>query len=517
MKPSQQATAEGALFTDFYQLTMAQLYYREGLHERPSQFEYFFRSYPNYGAHQVGYCLSAGLAWLMDYLERYHFREEDLDYLRSTVDVQGKRLFAEEFLRYLKAHANFSGLTIHAVPEGRVVHAGAPLAVVEGPLMMAQLLETALLNRLNYPTLIATKASRVKQSAQGGVVIDYGMRRGQERGVNAGTRAALIGGVDYSSNTGLSYTLGLPPKGTHAHSLVQSFMALGLGELAAFRAYAALYPDDCLLLVDTVDTLQSGVPNAVTVFRELRQKGHQPLGVRLDSGDLAYLSIQTARQLDEAGFEQARIVLSGNLEEFTIWQITTQIESDAAAHGVDPKALLRRLSYGVGTQLMVSNGAAALDGVYKLVAIYDQAAWRPAIKLSETPSKTLNPGKKALWRLYDRRGKATADLVSLADEDLNSQEQFTLRHPTEAGVYRSLEPSEVSGLEPLLERVFAGGHRVTEEAGIPELRQRAEADLARLDAGVKRLINPHIYHVSLSEKLWELKQQLITQARSLDQ
>lgn len=513
MKPEQQATAEGALFTDFYQLTMAQLYFREGLHERPSQFDYFFRSYPDYGPHQAGYCISAGLAWLLDYLERYRFRDEDLGYLRRAVDAQGRPLFAEDFLHYLKAQATFEGVTLRAVPEGRVVHAGTPVAVVEGPLMMAQLLETALLNHLNYPTLVATKASRVKQSARGSVVIDFGMRRGQERAVSAGTRAALVGGVDYSSNTGLSYTLGLPPKGTHAHSLVQTFIALGLGELAAFRAYAALYPDDCVLLVDTVDTLGSGVPHAITVFEELRRRGHEPKGVRLDSGDLAYLSIQTAKLLDEAGFERVGIVLSGNLDEFTIWQITTQIENDAASHGVDPQALLRRLSYGVGTQLMVSGGAAALDGVYKLVAVYDQGAWRPAIKLSENPVKTINPGNKALWRVYDRRGKATADLVTLVEEDPTQAEPLVLRHPSEATMFRTLGRDAVSAIEPLHETVFADGHRTAPEPDIATLRRRAEADLARLDAGVKRLINPHIYHVSLSERLWDLKQQLMAEAR----
>jgi len=513
MKPDQQATAEGALFTDFYQLTMAQLYYREGLHQLPARFDYFFRNYPDYGSHQAGYCLTAGLDWLLNYLERYRFRDEDLAYLRSATDSRGQRLFAEDFLRYLK-EVSFEVLTIRAVPEGRVVHAGAPIAVVEGPLLIAQLLETALLNHLNYPTLIATKASRVKQSAQGGVVIDFGMRRGQERGVNAGARAALIGGVDYSSNTGLSCLLGLPPKGTHAHSLVQTFMALGLGELAAFRAYAALYPDDCLLLVDTVDTLASGLPNALIVFEELRRQGHEPIGVRLDSGDRAFLSIQAAKMLDEAGFAQARIVLSGNLEEFAIWQITTQIESDAPAYGLDPQALIRRLSYGVGTQLMVSGGAAALDGVYKLVAVYERGEWRPAIKLTESPAKTINPGNKALWRLYDRRGKATADLVTLLDEDPRELARLTLRHPVEANTYRNLARAELSGLEPLLREGFVQGRRAP-PASITELRSRAEADLARLDAGVKRLINPHIYHVSLSERLWGLKQQLIAEARGL--
>lgn len=514
MTPEQQTTAEGALFTDFYQLTMAQLYFRAGLHERGAQFDYFFRSYPDYGSHQAGYCITAGLEWLLDWMERFRFRDEDLDYLRSARDHGGARLFDDDFLRYLEAHGTFAGLSLRAVPEGRVVHAQTPVAVVQGPLLAAQLLETSLLNHLNYPTLIATKASRVKHSARGGVVIDFGMRRGQERGVNAGTRAALIGGVDFSSNTGLSYTLGLPPKGTHAHSMVQAFMALGLGELAAFRAYARLYPDDCLLLVDTVSTLESGIPNAITVFEELRRAGHEPAGVRLDSGDLAYLSIQSAKLLDEAGFPQARIVLSNSLDEFTIWQIVTQIEADAPAHGVDPQELIARLNYGVGTRLMISGGASALDGVYKLVALEDAGVWKPAIKLSETPAKVLNPGDKGLWRLYDTRGKATADLIGLSSETPGEAARLSLHHPSEPYLSRTLDARRLSQLEPLLHEAFAGGARRTGSPDLAELRRRAEADLARLDAGVKRLLNPHIYHVSLSERLWQLKQELIREARA---
>lgn len=513
MTPEQQATAEGALFTDLYQLTMAQLYFREGLHERPAQFEYFFRSYPDYGQHQAGYCLTAGLEWLLNWMVRYRFRDEDLAYLTSSRDRRGGRLFADDFLNYLKLHGDFAGLSIRAVPEGRVVHAGTPVAVVQGPLIMAQLLETALLNHLNYPTLVATKAARVKQAARSGSVTDFGMRRGQERGVNAGTRAALISGVDYSSNTGLSYTLELAPKGTHAHSMVQAFMALGLGELAAFRAYAEVYPDDCLLLVDTVSTLSSGVPNAITVFEELRRKGHEAVGIRLDSGDLAYLSIQSAKLLDDAGFPETGIVLSNSLDEFTIWQIVTQIEADAPAYGVDPQRLIRRLSYGVGTQLMISGGDSALDGVYKLVALRDGEAWQPAIKLSETPAKILNPGDKNLWRLYDRRGKATADLLALSDERPQANRPLLLRHPSEPTTYRRLAPS---ALEPLLETVFAEGQRRDATPSVTELRARGQADLERLDAGVKRLLNPHIYHVSLSEKLWKLKQDVVGEAKNPD-
>jgi nicotinate phosphoribosyltransferase len=338
------------------------------------------------------------------------------------------------------------------------------------------------------------------------------MRRAPERGANAGMRAALIGGTDFSSNTGISYVLGYPPKGTHAHSMVQAFVALGEGELGAFRAYAELYPDDCLLLVDTIDTLGSGIPNAIKVFEELRQKGHEPIGIRLDSGDLAYLSIQAARMLNEAGFPDTRIVLSNKLDELVIWQILTQIQHEAPRHGLDADALIRRLVYGVGTRLITSRGDAALDGVYKLVAIEKEGRWLPAIKLSETPAKTINPGDKRVWRLYDRRGLATADLLSLADEELWDKDELVLRHPTEPSIYRSLRREDISEIEPLLVDVLENGKLVYELPTIEEMRRRRHADVARLDAGVRRLVNPHVYHVSLSERLWERKQALISKA-----
>ena len=440
-----------------YQLTMAQLYFRQGMHERSVQFDYFFRSYPDYGRHAAGYCVAAGLEWLLDWMEGFRFTEGDLELLRGVRSSTGGQLFEDDFLNWLKDHGTFEEITLRAVPEGRVVHAGAPAAVVQGPLAMAQILETSLLNHLNYPTLVATKASRVKEQARGSTVIDFGMRRGHERGVNAGTRAALIGGVDFTSNTGLSLVLNQPPKGTHAHSMIQAFIALGRGELAAFEAYAEAYPDDCLLLVDTVDTLESGVPNAIKVFEKLRQKGHKPVGVRLDSGDLAYLSIRTAKLLDDAGFEDTSIVLSNQLDEFTIWQIVTQVISEARSYGVDPDRLIERLTYGVGTSLMISKGDSALDGVYKLVAIEQDGAWQPAIKLSDTAAKILNPGDKKVWRLYDERGKATADLVGLSDETPQGESKLLLHHPSERGTYRTLQQSAISEVEALLEPTFQAG------------------------------------------------------------
>ncbi len=292
MSFSHRETLEGILLTDQYQLTMAHLYYRMGLHESIVQFDHFFRRYPDYGSHQAGYCINAGMEWLVDWMQHVHFRQQDLDFLRSQRDNAGRRIFADDFLAWLKANGRFDSLTVRAVPEGRVVHPNAPLSVVQGPLAMAQILETSLLNHLNYQTLIATKAARIADTGRNRPVLEFGLRRAQEKGGNAGARAALLGGADFTSNVAVSSTMGVPPKGTHAHSMVQLFMTLGMGELGAFRAYADVYPDDCLLLVDTVDTLESGVPNAITVFEELRRKGHRPVGIRLDSGDLAYLSIR---------------------------------------------------------------------------------------------------------------------------------------------------------------------------------------------------------------------------------
>jgi nicotinate phosphoribosyltransferase len=513
MRQSDRLTAEGILFTDQYQLTMAQLYYRMGLHEKRAQFDHFFRTYPDYGAHQAGYCVNAGLAWLLDWMQEAYFRDEDLAYLRGQTSRTGERLFHDDFLAWLRQHGTFDGITLQAIPEGRVVHPTVPLTVVQGPLVMAQILETPLLNHLNYPTLIATKAARIHESGRGRPLLEFGLRRAQEKGANAGARAALIGGADFTSNVGLSHVLGYPPKGTHAHSMVQVFMALGEGELAAFRAYAGVYPDECLLLVDTIDTLESGVPNAIRVFEELRRKGHEPVGIRLDSGDLAHLSIQAAKMLDEAGFPGTSIVLSNQLDELVIWQIITQIEREAPRYGVDPDRLIGRLVYGVGTQLITSQGASALDGVYKLVAVWGEGGWVPALKVSDTPAKTINPGHKLAWRVYDRRGKATADLLSLDDEDPRHMERILLHHPTEHTTYRALEREDVSEVEPLLVDVLKDGRLLYDLPTIEDMRARRRADVERLDSGVRRLVNPHVYHVSLTGRLWDLKQGLIEAVR----
>jgi nicotinate phosphoribosyltransferase len=517
VKPAEQQTAEGILYTDMYQLTMAQLYFRQGLHEKEVQFDHFFRSYPDYGSHKAGYCINAGLEWLLDWMNAAHFRDEDIEILRSQKTSLGKRIFAEDFLDWLRQNGDFSGLSLSAIPEGRVVHPNVPLTVVRGPLAMAQILETSLLNHLNYQTLIATKAARIREIGRGQLMLEFGLRRGQDRGANAGARAALIGGADYSSNVGISSVLGYPPKGTHAHSMVQLFMALNRSELDAFRAYAEIYPDDCLLLVDTIDTLESGVPNAIRVFEELRRQGHRPVGIRLDSGDLAYLSIQAAKQLDQAGFSDVSIVLSNNLDELVIWQIITQIIEEAPRYQMEADHLIKRLVYGVGTRLITSWGEPALGGVYKLVAVCDQDRWVPAIKISESPSKTPNPGHKEVWRIYDRRGNATADLLALPGDEVDKMDRIQLRHPSDHTKQRILESGAISEVEPLLVDILQDGKLVVDLPDIESMRAARQADVERLDPGVRRIMYPHIYHVSLTQSLWNLKQRLISEALGWDQ
>lgn len=509
MNFAQERTAEGILFTDQYQLTMAQLYFRMGQHEQTVQFDHYFRSYPDYGKHKAGYCVAAGLEWLLDWMKEAYFRDEDIAFLADQKSSNGSPVFQKDFLEWLRKNGNFSSLSLRAIPEGRVVHPHIPLTVVEGPLLMAQILETSLLNHLNYQTLIATKASRIRDSAQNRMILEFGMRRAQAKGANAGTRAALIGGCDFSSNVGMSQLLGLAPKGTHAHSMVQFFKAIGQDELAAFQAFAEVYPDDCLLLVDTIDTLESGVPNAIKVFEKLRQQGHQPVGIRIDSGDLAYLSIQAARLLNQAGFPKTSIVLSNELDELVIWQIQTQIQEEAARYGIEPQDVLHRLVYGVGTNLVTSEGSPALGGVYKLVAVKQANAWVPAIKISEMPLKTPNPGQKQGWRIYDRRGMATADLLSLEDEDPRQSDQILARHPSDQAKYRTIKKADIGEIEPLLVDVLKEGKLVYDLPSLEGIRERRSQDIARLDVGVRRLLNPHVYHVSLTGKLWDLKQQLI--------
>jgi nicotinate phosphoribosyltransferase len=513
MKPELIKHASGALMTDQYQLTMAQLYFRMGMHETRGQFDHFYRSNPDYGIHKAGYCINAGLETVLQWLDQVVFGDEEIQYLRGQKTSTGRQLFGDDFLGWLKTDFNAKAINLFAMPEGRVIHPNVPIHVVEGPLAVGQIIETGLLNNANYQILIATKAARIKQSARGQQLMEFGLRRAQGLGAITGARAALIGGADFSSNVGASHIFGFPPKGTHAHSMVQVFMGMGAGELAAFQAYADVYPDDCLLLVDTIDTIESGVPNAIRVFEDLRRKGHQPVGIRLDSGDLAHLSILSAKMLNDAGFPEVSIVLSNDLDELVIWQIITQIQEEAERYGVDPDKLIKRLVYGVGTHLITSTGDSALDGVYKLVAICQDDEWVPTLKISENVDKTLNPGNKRVWRVYDSRGKATADLITLHGEDVQQASPLILRHPTMASKHRSLEQDEIDHVEKLLVPVILDGEVVYDCPSIEDMRVVRDRDIDHLDPGVRRIMNPHIYHVSLSQKLWDLKQSLIKKVR----
>lgn len=503
------ARFDGLLGTDQYQLAMAQVYWKEGLADRPAQFDYFFRRYPDYGTHQAGYCIAAGLGWLLEWMEDVHFESEDLELLASQETRAGRKRFDQGFLDWLGENGTLDGVTVEAVPEGRVVHANAPIAVVRGPLAMTQILETPFLNRMNYPTLIATKAARVDDAARGNTVLEFGMRRAPDRGAHAGGRAALVGGADFTSNVALSHALGLDPKGTHAHSMVQAFMALGDDEAEAFRKFARLYPDECILLVDTIDVIDSGVPNAIEVFHELRSAGHEPAGIRIDSGDLAYMTIQSAVLLNDAGFDDVAIVLSSDLDELVIWQILSQLEAEAPRYGLDPTALVGRVTFGVGTRLITSQGDSALGGVYKLVAIEDESSvWKPAIKISESIEKIPVPGAKNLTRIYDQRGLATADIIGIRGEDPLSSDPIELHHPHRE-VRRSIEKGSVSDSEDLFETVFSAGRRGDGSPDLEELRRRRRSDLERLDPGVRRLVNPHIYHVSLTSSMKALQTSLV--------
>ncbi len=496
------------LFTDHYQLTMAQLYLRFGLAERRARFDHIFRSYPDYGTHQAGYAIVAGLAPLLDWMNGVTFDQATLDGLRGITGSTGEALFDDQFLGWLASQDGFSSLELQAVPEGRVVHAGAPITMVEGPLAMAQILETPLLNRLNFETLIATKSSRVVEAAMGGAVLEFGARRAHGFGANGATRASMVGGAAGSSNVGESLDLGFDSKGTHAHSMVQVFMAAMGGELESFRAYADVYPDDCLLLVDTIDTLESGVPNAIKVFEELRTRGHRPVGIRLDSGDLAHLAVRSARLLNDAGFDEVTIVLSSQLDEVNIWQIRNQIALEATRYGVDPDHLLERLTYGVGSRMATSQGASSLDGVYKVVAVHDEAGeWEPAIKISNSPAKIVDPGIKQVWRVYDERRTATADLIALVDDPVEVR-PLTFHHPHLPDVSRTLDADHISSMEPLLQDVAEMDIPDDPREVIEQARARRAADLDRLDQGVRRLVNPHTYHVSLSDGLAAMKQRL---------
>jgi nicotinate phosphoribosyltransferase len=469
------------LLTDFYELTMMQGYYNNNNNETVI-FDVFYRENPS----GSGYAICAGLEQVIDYVNALSFTDDDIEYLRSL------KIFEEGFLSYLRGF-HFTG-DIYAIPEGTVVFPMEPLVKVIAPIMEAQLVETALLNIINHQSLIATKASRVVYAAGGQPVMEFGLRRAQ--GPDAGTlgaRAAVIGGCIGTSNVLSAKLFDLPALGTHAHSWIMSFD----DELSAFRKYAELYPQNTTLLVDTYDTLRSGVPNAIKVFEELRAQGKMPqkYGIRLDSGDLAYLSKKSRKMLDAAGFPDAAITASSDLDEYLIDSLKTQ------GAKID--------SWGVGTKLITSRDCPSFGGVYKLAAILRDEKFIPKIKLSENQWKITNPGNKKIIRIYEKEsGKVKADLITLADEEYSSDRPLLLFDPI-ATWKKTLLAANTYTLRELMVPVFQAGKCVYTSPSVMEIRDYCLKEQDTLWDEARRLINPHIVYVDLSLKLYRMKTELL--------
>ena len=472
-----------SLMTDLYELTMMQGYFDEG-HNVPVVFDMFYRSNPGNG----GYAIAAGLEQLIDYITNLHFTYEEIDYLRSL------GLFTEDFLEYLRGF-HFSG-DIYAVPEGTVVFPREPLVKVVAPIMEAQLIETALLNIINHQSLIATKASRVVYAARGDGIMEFGLRRAQgpDAGIY-GARAAMIGGCIGTSNVLAGQLFHVPVLGTHAHSWIMSFP----DELTAFRTYARLYPNACILLVDTYDTLRSGIPHAIQVFKEMREAGIEStkFGIRLDSGDLAYLSKRARQMLDEAGFPDAVISGSCDLDEWLISSLKNQ------------GCMIT--SWGVGTNLITSKDSPSFGGVYKMAAIWDEKEGRflPRIKRSDNPEKITNPGDKVIHRVYDKgTGKMIGDLIALSDEVFDPNDELVLFDPTYTWKKTRLAGGTYT-MKDLLVPIFHKGICVYSSPSVTEIAAFCKEDLNTLWAETRRLTNPHKVYVDLSEKLYRLKNELL--------
>ncbi len=471
------------LLTDFYELTMMQGYFKNKSDD-VAIFDVFYRRNPS----GSGYAVACGLAQVIDYIKNLSFSYEDVDYLRSL------GVFDEEFLSYL-AGFHFSG-DIYAIPEGSVVFPHEPLLKVVAPIMEAQLIETALLNMVNHQSLIATKASRVCYAAKGNAVMEFGLRRAQ--GPDAGTfgaRAAVIGGCIGTSNVICGKQFDIPVLGTHAHSWIMSFP----DEYSAFRAYAEMYPNSCTLLVDTYDTIKSGVPNAIRVWDELKAEGRMPkkYGIRLDSGDLAYLSKKARKLLDAAGYEDAVISASSDLDEYLINSLKNQGATIT--------------SWGVGTNLITSADNPSFGGVYKLAAIKgsDEAEFKAKIKISENPAKITNPGDKTVYRIYSKEtGKIKADLIALADEKFDENQDLEIFDQM-ATWKRLTLPGGSYTIREMLVPVFVKGQCVYQTPPTMEIRDYCQRELDTLWDETRRLVNPQEVIVDLSEKLYDMKQNLL--------
>ena len=471
------------LLTDLYELTMMQGYFKHKDQNETVIFDAFYRTNPGGG----GYAIAAGLEQVIQYIKELHFSEEDIAYLADF------GIFAQDFLDYLRDF-KFTG-DIYAILEGTVIFPREPIIKVIAPIMEAQLIETAILNILNHQSLIATKAARVCYAAKGDGIMEFGLRRAQ--GPDAGTygaRAAVIGGCVGTSNVLCGQLFDVPVKGTHAHSWIMSFP----DEYTAFKTYAEMYPSACILLVDTYDTLKSGVPNAIRVFQEMRDAGVKLsyYGIRLDSGDLAYLSKKARKMLDAAGFPDAVISASNDLDEFLIDSLKTQ---GAAI-----------TSWGVGTNLITSRDCPAFGGVYKLAAIMDKnGTFIPKIKLSENTEKVTNPGNKTIYRIYEKEsGKIKADLICLVDEVFDEREPLLLFDPLEPWKKTKLAGGSYT-MREIMVPIFKNGICCYESPKVMDIREYCLKEQDTLWDETRRLVNPHKVYVDLSKKLYDIKIELL--------
>ena len=466
------------MLTDFYELTMANGYFKNGFKDTSAYFDMFFRTIPDGG----GSVIMAGVEQLVDYFRNLSFSKEDIDYLRG-------KGFSEDFLDYL---ANFRfACDVWTVPEGTPIFPGEPIVKVKGPVIQAQFVETMVLLTINHQSLIATKANRVVRAAQGRAVMEFGSRRAQGfDGAVYGARAAYIGGCAGTACTISDEMFGTPALGTMAHSWVQLFDS----EYDAFKAYAEEYPDACTLLVDTYNVLHSGVPNAIKVFDEvLAPMGKRPKGIRIDSGDIAYLSRKARKMLDDAGYPDCSIVASNSLDEYIIRDMLLQ------GAKVD--------SFGVGERLITSSSSPVLGGVYKLCAVEKDGEIIPKIKLSENVQKITTPGNKRVYRLYDREsGKAAADLITLASETVDDSRPYELFDPDFTWKRKTL--TNYTARE-LLEPLFRKGECVYKERNIEEIKSYCREQIDTLWDEVTRFENPHNYYVDLSQQLWDVKHELL--------
>ena len=472
------------LLTDFYEITMANGYLKNGMQDEIAYFDLFFRKVPD----NAGFAIMAGVEQVIEYLEELKFTPEDIEFLR------GKKLFCEEFLSYLE---KFKFLCdVWAIPEGTPIFPNEPILTVRGPLLQAQFIETMLLLTINHQSLIATKCNRIVRAAEGRPVMEFGSRRAQGAGgAIYGARAAYIGGAAGTACTISDALFGVPALGTMAHSWVQSFDS----EYEAFRAYALAYPNDCTLLVDTYNVLKSGVPNAIKVFDEvLAPMGIRPKGVRIDSGDITYLTKKTRKMLDDAGYSDVKIVISNSLDEYIIQDILKQ------GACVD--------SFGVGERLITSRSEPVFGGVYKLVALEKDGDIIPKIKVSENIAKITNPCFKKVYRLFaNDTGKAIADVITLAEEEIDTSKEYEIFDPQ--NTWKRKKISDFTAVE-LQVPIFEKGKCVYTSPSLQEIRKYSEEQLDKIWDEVKRFENPHEYYVDLSQKLWNIKYKLLAEYKN---